>query len=189
MSDQAYADLLAASGGDAGTDESSVAVVVTSVTSSGGGESRVVDPGKPAEGRRRFAYLAIAGGFCTLLALGAIVLWRRGNAKVAAENARRAAEREAARAKREGEKAAPAEAVPPRGVPRQCPACKIMLPPHAEFCPNDGTRLGPSASAPVAPTAAAPARPRGRICPLCGGRYEAEAAFCSKDGASLVPLN
>lgn len=191
MSDQAYADLLAAGGGDAGADESAVAIVVSS---GGGGETKVVDPGKPEEGRRRFAYLAIAGGFVTLLALGAIVLWRRGNAKVEQEKARREAEREAARAKRDAEKRA---AAPPAGS-RQCPTCRTVLPPHAQFCPNDGTPLGPApAQAPAAsaappfqpPPPPAAARPRGRICPLCGARYEAEAAFCSKDGASLVPLN
>ncbi|MBI2389988.1 MAG: zinc ribbon domain-containing protein [Deltaproteobacteria bacterium] len=216
VSDKAYADLLAAGGGDAGADEGSVAIVITG---SGAGETIVRDPEKPQEGRRRFGLLAVAGGAGSLLALAAVVLWRRANAKAAAEEARRAAERAERKAEKERRAAAtapvasPAAAAPdagtttaapgaaPAAVPggRICPVCRSSLPPHAEFCPNDGTRLppaprpiaGPAPAPPPPAQAHAPAaqRPRGRICPMCGTRYEAEAAFCSKDGASLVPLN
>lgn len=198
VSDKAYADLLAAGGGDAGSDEGSVAIVISG---SGAGETIVRDPEKPQEGRRRFGLLAVAAGAGSLLALAAIVLWRRANAKAAEEEARRAAERAERKAQKErrATATAPVASPAPEAVPggRICPVCRASLPPHAEFCPNDGTRLPPAprpmaAPAPAPPPPAhAPAaqRPRGRICPMCGTRYEPEAAFCSKDGASLVPLN
>jgi len=164
VTDQKYAELLAAGAGDAGSDDQSVAVVLEG--GGGGGAATVVDPGKQESTRSRFAWLAIAGGICSLLALGAIVLWRRGNAeaqRVAAELAERRAADESAR-RAAAEAAARAAAARP-----------------------------PSPPSPVAPQAAAPVavapRPKGRICPICGTRYEGEAAFCSKDGIALVPLN
>jgi hypothetical protein len=53
VSDQKYAELLAAGSGDAGSDEQSVAVVLES--SGGGGKATVVDSGKAESPRSRFA--------------------------------------------------------------------------------------------------------------------------------------
>jgi len=161
VSDQRYAELLASGAGDAGSDEQGVAVVLES--GGGGGAATVVDPGKQESKRFRFAWLAIAGGICSLLGLGAIVLWRRGNA----EAQRAAAELAERRAAREAEEAAR------RVAAEQAAAAAARQPPPAPM----------AAGAPVA------FRPKGRICPICGTRYEGEAAFCSKDGIALVPLN
>ncbi len=158
VSDQKYAELLGAGAGDSGADDQSVAVVLEN--GGGGGAATVVDPGKQESSRFRFAWLAIAGGICSLLALGAVVLWRRGNAqaqRAAAELAERRAAREAEESARRAAQQAAAVRPPPTPPPPVSPA--------------------------VAP------KPKGRICPICGTRYEGEAAFCSKDGIALVPLN
>lgn len=203
VSDQKYAELLAAGGAalDAGDDQA-VSVVVST---GGGSASTVRDPNVKEGARRRFAYVAIAGGICTLLALAALVLWRRGNAQHAKEEAQRAS-RKGKRAPVEPVRATPPPATPTplaaagampqpvaptaigvAGAPRMCPTCGTVPPAEAEFCPNDGTRL-PGAKSASGPTATA-ALPTGKICPSCGRKYERDARFCSKDGLELVPLN
>ncbi|MGZ6086697.1 MAG: hypothetical protein ACXWUE_24695 [Polyangiales bacterium] len=196
VTDDKYAKLLAAGGGglDAGDDQVSIEL-------SGGGAAAttVREPGTQDHSRRRFVYLAIAGGACTLLGLAALVLWRRGNAQAAEEEAKRAAKKDK-RAPLQPVRAAPppptpvAIASPPAatamgfGNARICPTCGTTPPAEAEFCPNDGTRMAGAVKPQAAPAPAAPAA-GGRICPVCGRKYERDAKFCSKDGVELVPLN
>jgi hypothetical protein len=197
VTDDKYAKLLAAGGGalDAGEDQA------VSIELSGGGATATTVPNTQEHSRRRFAYIAIAGGGCTLLALAALVLWKRGNAQAAEEEKRRAAKKEKSqRAPVQPIKAGPtpptpvAIASPPAatamgfGAARVCPTCGTTPPPEAEFCPNDGTRMSGALKPQAAAAPAAPAA-GGRICPVCGRKYEREAKFCSKDGVELVPLN
>jgi predicted nucleic acid-binding Zn ribbon protein len=213
VTDDKYAKLLAAGGGaiDAGEDQA------VSIELSGGGAtaSTVRDPGTGDHSRRRFAYLAIAGGACTLLGLAALVLWRRGNARAAEDEARRNEKRAENKAKAQRAPVQPVRAAPtpptpvaiappqnprPRdpslaqtalgfaGSARVCPTCGTTPPPEAEFCPNDGTRMTGALAPQPAASAATPGA-GGRICPVCGRKYERDAKFCSKDGVELVPLN
>ncbi len=204
VSAKKYDELLAASGGDAGMDDQAVAIVVSG---GGGGESLVRDPSTEQAGRRRFAWLAIAGGICTLLALAALVVYRKGNEKAARDEEARRATRKPKKIALEPARPLPATPTPqPMGTPlptpyaggaptmpgpgRVCPSCGSSVPHPAEFCPNDGTRLPPATVVTGArPVAQPPPQERGRICPVCGARYEPGAMFCSKDGVSLVPLN
>lgn len=194
VSDAKFAELLAAGGSDLPSDDQPVSIVLSG---GGGGESTVRDPKVQEGARRRFAYVAIAGGGCTLLALAALVLWRRGSATAAREEAQRAK-----RGRRVPVEPVRAQPTPPTPMPiatgastrggvdlkatvqgfapaKSCPTCGADAPDGAEFCPNDGARF-----VVVSTTQAA-----GRVCPACGRRYEREAAFCSKDGMALVPLN
>jgi hypothetical protein len=146
VSDQRYAELLAAGAGDAASDEQAVAIVLTS--GGGGAATTVVDPGKQEAKRFRFGWLAIVGGIASLLGLGAIVLWRRGSAQAARAEAQRAMRR------REAEEASRAHSPPqPSGAPlatgplmpkrRICPVCGTRYEGEAAFCSKDGVELVP----------------------------------------------
>lgn len=134
VSDQRYAELLAAGAGDAAADEQAVAIVLTS----GGGASStaVVDPGKQQAKRFRFGSLALVGGIATLLGLAAIVLWRRASG---GQQASRLAER--------GSVPIAEPALPPPAGPlpkrRICPVCGTRYEGEAAFCSKDGVELVP----------------------------------------------
>jgi len=221
VSDQRYAELLGTSGfDDAGVDDQAVSVIVSG-GGVGGGNSTLLDPPDDS-GRKRFAYLTIAGGACMLLALAGLVLWRRGAPQERRRRTSNAGNGRPRRSDPEPlreapppiaiVKTSPRSALDPPGsagmqtvvggpdggpaamVPRgrTCPTCGALFPTEADFCPNDGTKLVPSASeAPTtsAPTAAPEPTAPGRICPVCGKRYPRDAAYCGKDGVELVPLN
>lgn len=136
VSDQRYAELLAAGAGDASADDQAVAIVLT--TGGGGAATTVVDPGKQEQKRFRFGWLAIVGGIATLLGLGAIVLWRRASVQAA-----RAADAERARSQaEEAARRAPAVAQP---APKRriCPVCGSRYEGEAAFCSRDGVELVP----------------------------------------------
>ena len=184
VSDERYQELL----GTADLDDGGVEDQAVSVVLSTDATTTTVLPPKPDEGpRRRFAWIAIAFGSGTLLALGALVFFRSR-----AASARRA--RVGAAPSRTIEMAPAAAPHPePLGVRiRICPACAARYPEDASFCPVDGQRLlsAPAtiAEAP-APIVEPPPQPIGRICPVCGKRYPRDAGFCGQDGVELVPLN
>jgi hypothetical protein len=135
VSDQRYAELLAAGAGDASADDQAVAIVLSS---GGGGSATVVDPGKQEAKRFRFGWLALVGGVATLLGLAAIVLWRRGTpARVPSDVAREPAP-----------PPPPPSIPPPSGVAVQpkrriCPVCGTRYEGEAAFCSKDGVELVP----------------------------------------------
>ncbi len=146
----------------------------------GGAESK----GEDGARRRKQTFLAIVGGIASLLALGGLVLLRRGRRQRPSEDDR---------------DLTPAE--PPAVTlfssapdqPMRCPQCDELFAPGAGFCPVDGSSLAPAVGvAPIPPPPALPTKKKPRlekICPTCGDRFDADAAFCGKDGTSLVPIN
>lgn len=199
VSSDRYLDVLSKEGLDqTGADDQAVSVVVSG--GGGGGGATVVDPRAQEEAKRkRMALLAMAGGVAALVALGAVVLFRRSKAKddrseAEKRRAREDAEREHARAKAAHDATvAAAQAALAQGTAKKCPTCSTIFPPDAEFCPLDGARLvaasmaAPARAAPrpVIPAAAKPAK----MCPICGEKFPVEAGFCGKDGVALVPMN
>lgn len=136
VSDQRYAELLAAGAGDAAADDQAVAIVLSS--GGGGAATTVVDPGKQEVKRFRFGWLALVGGVATLLGLAAIVLWRRANT-VAALGSETGAP---TTAPRKDEPAPPPSIVmlPKRRI---CPVCGTRYEGEAGFCSKDGVELVP----------------------------------------------
>ena len=140
VSDQRYAELLAAGAGDAAADDQAVAIVLS--TGGGGSATTVVDPGKQESQRFRFGSLALVGGVATLLGLAALVLWRRGSSGPPA----RVAERSSAPIEQPG----PAQPAPPPfsgtgPIPKRriCPVCGTRYEGEAGFCSKDGVELVP----------------------------------------------
>lgn len=136
VSDQRYAELLAAGAGDAAADDQAVAIVLSS---GGGGSATVVDPGKQEVKRFRFGWLAIVGGIATLLGLAAIVLWRRSSMAapiVAPQNS-------------SGPPPTSSPSLPdptpaaPQPKRRICPICGTRYEGEAQFCSKDGVELVP----------------------------------------------
>jgi predicted nucleic acid-binding Zn ribbon protein len=172
VTDDKYAKLLAAGGGalDAGEDQA----VSIELSGGGGTASTVRDPGTGDHSRRRFAYLAIAGGGCTLLALAALVLWRRGNAKAAEDEARRNEKRAENKAKGQRAPVQPVRAAP-------TPPTPVAI---ASPSPRDPKLGDPKLGDPkLAQTAVGFAGPR--VCPTCGTTPPPEAEFCPNDGTRM----
>lgn len=162
VSDQRYAELLAA-GHDAGVDDEQALSIVLS--GGGGAEAKTTVPVREeTSARKGLAWMAIAGGVLALLALAAVALSRRtrGSGTPAAHD-----------------RLPEPVAAPPALAATACPTCGAAVPSGAEFCPNDGTRIA----------AAEKVASGGKICPVCGRKYERDASFCAKDGVELVPLN
>ena len=188
-----YADLLASSGlNSAG--ESDVASTAVSASSSLGAKDAQSDDSKRT--MRRNLFIAVVGGLTLLLAIVALVGFRRS--KKAAAIAREAEERheermaeyEQRQKKRADEHAAQlraheesvqrAEAVKKRGASGQmeCPSCRREYPPGSQFCPHDGSKLQPQSGS---------SAPLGNICPVCKRGYDAQTKVCPTDGEELVP--
>jgi hypothetical protein len=199
VTDQRYQELLGTAGlDDAGIDDRPVSVVISTEAT-----TTTVVPPRSDDGRRRaFAWVAIAFGSGTLLALAALVSFR--SRSLAAKRARRVHDVAPPLQTVEMSAAPRAPEVPAAtmiGVPdapgvapsqiRVCPACAARYPADAGFCPVDGHRLvavrDPLGLAP-APVDKAP-HSLGRICPVCGKRYPRDAGFCGQDGVELVPIN
>ena len=178
VSDQRYEELVGTDGlDDRGVDDQSVSVVVSGGKGSGVPPSSSEPQGDDAA-RRRFAYVAIAGGTLTLLSLGGLVLWRRGAAAEATRRRRR---------------------IPPLGKPRRAdlgplrraapPPTPISLAAYERSRVHAGHGLGATMlGAPDAPTGAPVVESHIRVCPLCGERYPADAGFCPIDGQRLVAV-
>lgn len=148
VSDAKFAELLAAGGSDLPSDDQPVSIVLSG---GGGGASTVRDPKVEEGARRKFAYLTIAGGACTLLALAALVVWRRGSAAAAREAAERAKRGRRVPVEpvhaQATTSAQPAQAVPPapaqQAAGKVCPACGRRYEREAAFCSKDGLALVP----------------------------------------------
>ena len=187
VSDQRYQELLGTPDlEDGGVEDQGVSVVLSKDAA-----TTTVLPPRPDEGpRRKLAWVAIAFGSGTLLALGLLV-FLRGRA-AAARRARLSAA--PARTLAMAPSVSPATVVVDAPGPRIriCPTCATRYPEDASFCPTDGQRLlsAPATIADASPPAIEPpTQPVGRICPVCGKRYPRDAGFCGSDGVELVPLN
>jgi len=189
-----YADLLASSGLNA-SGESDVASTAVIASSSLGTKDAHTDDSKRA--MRRNLFIAVVGGLTLLLAIVALVGFRRS--KKAAALAREAQERheermaeyEVRQKKRAEEHAAQqrahdesvqrAEAVKAkRGASAQmeCPSCRREYAPGSQFCPHDGSKLQAQSGS---------SAPLGNICPVCKRGYDAQTKVCPADGEELVP--
>jgi Rieske Fe-S protein len=189
-----YADLLASSGLNS-SGESDVASTAVIASSSLGTQDAHADDSRRA--LRRNMFIAVVGGLTLVLAIVALVGWRRSK-KVTAL-AREAEERHqermdeyeqrqkkrtddhAAQQRAHDESVKRAEAVKAkRGATgaMECPSCRREYPAASQFCPHDGSKLQPQSGA---------SAPLGNICPVCKRGYDAQTKVCPADGEELVP--
>jgi len=189
-----YADLLASSGlNSAG--ESDVASTAVIASSSLGTKDAHTDDSKRA--MRRNLFIAVVGGLTLLLAIIALIGFRRS--KKAAVLAREAEERHeermqeyevrqkkrvlehAAQQRAHDESVQRAEAVKQKRVASsqmECPSCRREYPAGSQFCPHDGSKLQAQSGASGA---------LGNICPVCKRGYDSQTKVCPADGEELVP--
>ena len=181
VSDQRYAELLGSGGlDDAGVDDQAVSVVVSGGV--GGGGNNVVDPQVDEGARKRFAYLAIAGGACTLLALAGLIVWRR-SAPPAVVGKRRRPVAGTARARRvEAEARERAMA----NLHASLPAPRASAGVGVQTIIGGPDAPGSAAGSPGG-SLGAPVQAHGRACPTCGSMFPTDADFCPHDGSRLVP--
>lgn len=189
-----YADLLASSGLNS-SGESDVASTAVIASSSLGAKDAHSDDSKRV--MRRNLFIAVVGGLTLLLAIVALVGFRRS--KRAAALAREAEERHeermqeyesrqkkraedhAAQQRAHEESVKKAEAVKKRAsasAQMECPSCRREYPPGSQFCPHDGSKLQPQSGS---------SAPLGNVCPVCKRGYDSQTKICPADGEELVP--
>ncbi len=187
-----YADLLASSGLNAAGESDVASTVNIASASLGTDAAHAEDLSK----RRRNIFIAIVGGLTTLLALIALVGWRRSKKaeRIAHEaeerhtermeefemRQRMRAEEHAAQVRAHEESVKRAEVVKAKRVAgaMECPSCRREYPAGSQFCPHDGSKLQAQAGA---------SAPLGNVCPVCKRGYDAQTKVCAVDGEELVP--
>lgn len=70
----------------------------------------------------------------------------------------------------------------------ECPECGSEFPPHARFCPHDGSALAPSNKDNKSEVLITGSRTSaGMVCPKCHRGYDENGRFCPHDSSRLVP--
>ncbi|HEY1956505.1 MAG TPA: zinc ribbon domain-containing protein [Polyangiaceae bacterium] len=191
-----YADLLATSGLNSAGESDAASTAVIASSSLGTEGAHAEDNGK----RRRNIFIAVVAGLTALLALVALIGWRRSRkaTRLAREAGQRHAERmeeyearqrqraeahaEQQRAHEESVKRAEEikakRVIKPASGAVECPSCRREYPPGSQFCPHDGSKLQAHGAA---------GAPLGNICPVCHRGYDAQTKVCPADGEELVP--
>ncbi len=189
-----YADLLASSGLNASGESDIASTVAIASTSLGTEGAHAEDTAK----RRRNQFIAVIAGFTLILAIVAIVGWRRSkkaerlHREAEVRHAERMDEFEARQRDRAQAHAAQLRAheqsvkradeakaqTTKRGSQVECPSCRREFPAGSQFCPHDGSKLQPQGAL---------GAPLGNICPVCKRGYDAQTKVCPADGEELVP--
>jgi hypothetical protein len=193
-----YADLLASSGLNASGESDIASTVAIASTSLGTEGAHAEDTAK----RRRNQFIAVIAAVTLILAIVAVVGWRRSKKaeRLHHEAETRHAERMDEFEARQRERAQ-AHAVQLRAhedsVKRaeevkasrlrsdetkrgfvECPSCRREFPVGSVFCPHDGSKLAAQGAL---------GAPLGNICPVCKRGYDAQTKVCPTDGEELVP--
>jgi hypothetical protein len=188
-----YADLLASSGLNSAGESDAVSTAVIASSSLGAKDAKSDDSKRTF---RRNLFIALVGGLTLILAIVALIGFRRSKKAVALareaeerhqermdeyeQRQKKRAEDHAAQQRAHDESVKRAEAVKKRGASSQmeCPSCRREYPAGSQFCPHDGSKLQGQSGA---------SAPLGNICPVCKRGYDAQTKICPADGEELVP--